>query len=400
MHHAPEILVVGGGPAGSATALRLARAGRDVTLIDRARFPRHKACSEYGSPATVAELCALGLGPALSRTTWTRLGGTSVTAVRGSRLRGRFADVAGTPADGTGLALPRHELDALLLDAARAAGVTVLEATRLRDVAARGDRHEATVEQGGRETTILARAIVGADGLNGKVSRIAGLRRHGGLRRVGLVAHLRGVAGLRDEAELHVGRRGYLGLNPLGDGIANVAFVMPAARAAEMRGSPRERLAAALADFPTVAARIPLTPDARVSAIGPFDATCRRSTAPGTLLVGDAAEFFDPFTGEGIATALIGARLAAPVLDAALATPGAITPHMLAPYRRARVGAFAGKWIVERLIGYAMLQPTLFDRMVRRIAARGLAATLLGVTGHVLPARRVLNPVFMVRAVL
>ncbi|MBA3317237.1 MAG: hypothetical protein H0T50_04005, partial [Gemmatimonadales bacterium] len=77
--------------------------------------------------------------------------------------------------------------------------------------------------------------------------------------------------------------------------------------------------------------------------------------------------------------------------------PGRITAAALAPYRQARRRAFGGKWAVERLIGYGMHFPTLFDRAVGRLARRGLAHTLIGVTADFVPARAVLNPVFLAR---
>jgi hypothetical protein len=72
----------------------------------------------------------------------------------------------------------------------------------------------------------------------------------------------------------------------------------------------------------------------------------------------------------------------------------------LAPYRAARRRAFAGKWVVERMIGYGMWFPRLFDRAVGRLERRGLAHTLIGVTGDFVPAREVLNPWFLARMVL
>jgi hypothetical protein len=87
------------------------------------------------------------------------------------------------------------------------------------------------------------------------------------------------------------------------------------------------------------------------------------------------------------------------VLLAALSAPGPVSRSALRPYARARRAAFFGKWIVERAIGYAMLAPTLFDRAVERLERRGLAHTLIGVTGDFVPARAVLNPVFLYQVV-
>ena len=133
---------------------------------------------------------------------------------------------------------------------------------------------------------------------------------------------------------------------------------------------------------------------------GPFAARARRVTVPGALLAGDAADFFDPFTGEGICAALVGAELVAQSVGHARGDLAAID-RALTVYRRARWRRFAGKWAVERLIGYAMTVPGLFDHAVARIGRRrGMADTLVGVTGAVLPARAVLNPYFLARMVL
>ncbi|MEO8480504.1 MAG: FAD-dependent oxidoreductase, partial [Gemmatimonadota bacterium] len=108
------VLVIGGGPAGSATALRLSTLGHAVTLIDRARFPRDKCCSEYGAPGTIRELASLGLLDTLTRHGVGSLVGTRVTGAGGSTLLGRFA-LAATGA--RGMALPRLLLDHVLLEA-------------------------------------------------------------------------------------------------------------------------------------------------------------------------------------------------------------------------------------------------------------------------------------------
>ncbi len=398
-----EVVIVGAGPAGSATAIHLARAGHRVTLLDRARFPREKACSEYLSPETVRHLAQLGVLDQLERHGGTALEGTRVCAAEGATLLGRFAEAGGTPFRPTGLALPRRILDATLVDAARAAGVTVHEELTLR--------HLGPMEQGGRTLTVqdrnecsrilTARCVIGADGLRSVVARQAGLHRSSGLRRMAFVAHIEGVSGLGKVAEMHVGRRGYVGLNPLGHGIANVALVVPMAAGAAARGDTATFFRQQLECYPGVRGRVDTSLTVReVLVTGPFDTSCRRSTLDGLVLVGDAAGFFDPFTGEGICTALAGAELAAATLMEALEQRGPLLASFLEGYRRARRRAFAGQWIVERLIGYAMLAPRLFDRAVARLERRGMADTLIGVTGDFVSPWRVVNPWFLGRMVV
>jgi len=399
-----DVLVVGAGPGGSAAAALLARAGCRVTAVDRAAFPRDKACAEYMGPETVRLLDGLGVVPALEAAGAAPLYGTAVTAARGSRLHGRFALAGPPPFRPTGLSVARRVLDAILVGAARTAGATVLERTAVEELLYdRGAVAGAVVRDAeGARCAIRARLTIGADGLHSVVARRLGGRRHGRPRRIAFVAHLDGVAGMGDSAEMHVGADGYVGLNPIGGGRTNVALVVPAARGQAARGRVEAFFLDAIQRFPGLAERVARGALARkVLATGPFAAWSGRVTADGAALVGDAADFFDPFTGEGIYSALRGAALLADAAVDALALPGPVTAARLAGYRRARWRAFAGKWAVERLIGYGMLSPALFDRAVGRLGHRaGMADTLIGVTGDFVPARRVLNPLFLTRMIL
>jgi hypothetical protein len=83
-----------------------------------------------------------------------------------------------------------------------------------------------------------------------------------------------------------------------------------------------------------------------------------------------------------------------------LEQPGPITADRLMEYRRMRRRIFGGKWIVERMIGHAMLFPRFFDRVVGRLGRRdGMAHTMIGVAGAVVPAREMLNPLFLARMI-
>jgi flavin-dependent dehydrogenase len=397
-----DALVVGGGPAGSATATLLARRGLRVVLADRAAFPRDKACSEYMSPETLRLLDRFGVLSRLGH--GAALRGTSVTAAGGGHLAGDFARAPRAPWQPTGLALARRDLDLALLDAARSAGVEVRERSAFLGVLRDGPRVVGAVlrEASGREVMIRSRLLVGADGLRTRVGRALGPRLHGRPARVALVAHVAEVGGLDARAEMHVGLAGYAGLNPLGGGIANVAVVLPAARAASGRGTASERFFEALDGFPALGGRVRRDRVVReVLTTGPFAARSGTVAADGALLVGDAAEFYDPFTGEGIWRALRGAELADAAAGPCLERGVAPGRDDLAPYRWARRRVFSGGWAVERLIAWGMFAPALFDRAVRRLDARpGMADTLIGVTGAFVPARAVLNPVFLTRMLL
>ncbi len=371
-------------------------------MVDRARFPRDKACSEYTSPETLRHLDALGVLDAIDAAPARVLAGTTVTGSLGHALTGHFARAGGEPFRDTGLAIPRMLLDATLVDAARRAGVEVVEEATVTGVHRSGiDAMRVTLRPGdGTLTHLDARVVVAADGLRSVVARRAGLHRQGWLRRMAFVAHVRGVTGLGHEAELHVGPKGYVGLNPLGGGVANVALVVPERIATGASGRTDDFFFEHLEQVPGIAGRVPHDFARGVLVTGPFDAMSRRSVTDGILLVGDAADFFDPFTGEGICSALAGGEMAAGVLDEALAQEGQIDARRLEPYRTLRRRAFLGKWIVERMIGYTMLAPPLFDRAVGRLQRRGMSDMLIGVTGNFVSPWRILNPVAMAKMIV
>jgi flavin-dependent dehydrogenase len=398
-----DVLVIGAGPAGSASAALLAHQGLEVVAIDRAAFPRDKPCAEYLSPEAVRVLDRLGVVGDLERAGARPLAGTVVRGPCGSRLHGLFARARPTPFRSTGLSVTRRVLDQRLVLAAREAGATVLERTSLESLLFEGGAVAGAVVRGpDGPRAIRARLTLGADGLRSTVARRLGLQGRGRLRRVALVAHVTGVADLGESAEMHVSAEGYVGLNLVGDDLANAALVVPADAASGARGRVADFFFERLERFPGVRGRVSrhrLTHP--ILTTGPFAVRSRRAVSDGALLVGDAAEFFDPFTGEGICSALRGSELVQTHAAPALAGAGIVPATRLRGYARARRRAFAGKWAIERLVGYAMAWPALFDRAVERLGRKGaMAHTFIGVTGDFVPARYVLNPVFLARMVL
>jgi flavin-dependent dehydrogenase len=127
---------------------------------------------------------------------------------------------------------------------------------------------------------------------------------------------------------------------------------------------------------------------------GPFARSSTRASAERAVLVGDAADFYDPFTGEGVYAALRGAEMLVSVV-ANLLESDRLTATHLAAYDRARNREFRGKWMLERIIAWVVGHPFALDHVARRLQSKPhLADLLVGVTGDFIPAGQVLRPGF------
>lgn len=398
-----HVLVVGGGPAGSSAAWHCAQAGLDVCVVDRARFPRSKPCAEYVSPEGSRILHAMGALDTLEAKA-AQLTGMVVHAPSGDRIHGEFVAQHGFRGfRDRGLGVRREVLDTVLLDRARAAGVEVIEQAKVEQLiyAADGAVCGAELRTPDGHVQLHADLVIGADGLRSVVSRRLGLAHQSRWpRRVALVAHFRDVDGVGSLGEMHVTRSGYVGLARVGDGLVNVALVVPRKHAGAMRDGTEAFLENWLRAQPSLAPRFArATRVTAVQATGPFASRAKRPWAPGVMLTGDAADFFDPFTGEGIYAALRGGELLAEYAAGAVrATSRAAQVHALREYERARHRVFAGKWRVEQLIGLAVGMPPLLNHAARVLSRdRDLADLLIGVTGDFVPPSAVLRPKTLLR---
>lgn len=311
-----DVLVVGCGPAGSATAAWLARAGREVTVLDAARFPRDKTCGDGLTPRAMAEVDRLGLGG------WAR---RRIT-IRGLDLRGfgherRVPWPAGDHG-GTGSAVRRTVFDDRLREAAIEAGAVVLDDVRVTGVE-KGDDDKVVAVRAG-DQRIACRTLVVADGVRSPVGKMLGRAWHRDtVYAVAARSYVRSRKHdhpwigsdleLRDEAGAI--QPGYGWVFPLGDGEVNLGVGALATAARPANVAVKELLKhyarSVRGDW-----ELQGDPRAVTSALLPMGGAVSGVAGRNWAAVGDAAACVNPLNGEGIDYALEGGRLLAELICA------------------------------------------------------------------------------------
>lgn len=318
-----DIIVVGAGPGGSATALHAARRGLSVLLLDKKKFPREKSCGDALSSSSLACLEELGVLSELLDETYVRV--DQITYVSPD---GESATVPLLKMDPslpvTGMICRRVILDDLLLTAARREA-EVMDWRRVKDILVENGRAVGVRAElgGGRDCVFTGKAVVGADGALSRVARTMGVRAYPEYRAVAARAYYRLVLGTMGCLEVHFPREilpGFLWIYPTERGLTNVGLSLPLASFGKNSPRPKELLEGAI--------RSPLLRERFAYAermggidvsVQPLGNTLRQIHGEGFLLVGDAAGLIHPCSSEGISAALISGKIAAEVLAEAVA---------------------------------------------------------------------------------
>lgn len=405
-----DVAVVGGGPAGAALAAALASGGHEVVLLERTPSYRWRACGVFSTPASLDELRALGVPRASLVEVARPIPAMRVESPGGTAFRLTYGD------DGSGRAtavgFDRQGLDTRLLELAAESGVEVRRGVSVETVQ-RASNHGRSARTPGRARIsfrgadgpgdLAARIVVGADGIRSRVARELGVTRSPWLpARVGLTCHIEEIPGgphpdvrVTGDARMVIFKGGYCGVAPVPGARLNIGIVIGAQHVRrELARTGADAIAERIvAGLPPAAgqpwALDPRRRTDRIVGASPVGHRVSRMTGSGWLLVGDAAGFLDPFTGEGIHRALVSARLGAEAVDAELR---GTKPNPLPTYERAMRERFRPKDVLGWLIQLFVSRPWLFDRAARRLAARDrLRETMSLVMADLVPAGRALN---------
>jgi flavin-dependent dehydrogenase len=312
-----DAIVIGGGPAGSITALRLARAGWSVALVEKSAFPRRKVCGEFISAPAWGLLDALGIAERLIALAGPEIHEVAVYA--GERIVSAPMPQAPAPYP-YGRALGRESLDSVFLDAARCAGAVVFQPSRVRSWTRRNARYTCRLQANAGEHEIDAPILVAAHGSwEAGHRRIA--RRASDL--LAFKAHFRGAALDAGRMPLIAFPGGYGGLVHTDGGRTSFSCcVQRHALAACRAASPGSTAGAAIAAHAFAACRglREALADAALEgpwlAAGPLEVGVRSLCADGFFAVGNALGEAHPIVAEGISMAIQSGWLLAERLSA------------------------------------------------------------------------------------
>ena len=367
-----DAIVVGAGPAGALSAYLLAREGLSVLLVERRAFPRRKVCGGCLNARALASLDRAGLGPRVRA-----LGAMPVHRLRVCQ-RGRSAVLELPP----GLAVSRYALDDALAAAAAGAGCELLTETVARVVPEHGApagepwRHVLLERAGESVVTALTRSVIVADGLGHRSLRDCPSFESRGpaSSRVGVGGEAGpGIVGVEPESiTMAVSSHGYAGAVEVEGRRVNIAAAVDPSFFKEA-GGPAGAVQGILQDA-GVAVNGPL--DA-VDWLGtpPLTRRLARPAARGVFVLGDAAGYVEPFTGEGMAWAFAGAEAVVPFVKRAAAAPD---PRLEDEWTRALAGTVGQDQRRCRVLAWSLRQPPLVAMLMSLLRRHpGLAAPVL-----------------------
>ncbi len=325
-----DILVIGGGPAGSTAAALLAEQGQDVLLLEKSRHPRFHI-GESLLPRNLALIDRLGLRDAVHAMGQFKPGAEFVDDDTGRSVSFSFANALDQTYTHS-YQVRRDQFDALLFDTARRKGARTIEDIRVTAVEPAGEDGRVTVRAvgaDGEEQVFRPRFVLDASGRDAVIASKLGTRVANKRNNTAAVyAHYRGVARRPGDREgyitIHLVREGWFWTIPLADGTMSIGLVGDASLFKRRRGTPAELLDEMIAASPTLLARMAGAERiGEVSSTGNYSYRARTNWGEGYQLIGDAFSFVDPIFSSGVLLAMTAGEMGAELATTWLADPAA-----------------------------------------------------------------------------
>lgn len=309
-----DVLIIGGGPTGSTTALSLARAGVSALVVEKTRFPRFHVGESF-LPRNFTLIQELGLEPSLRRLAHMPKFGAEFAMGNGSAATRFCFDIGLDGTTNETFNIERAPFDQMLLDEAQRAGAVIRQDTGIRQVLALEDGHVEVETDDGE--TLSARYLIDASGQGTFLGKLLGTRRvFEGHRKVAYFGHFENVERLcgREEGYPTVAMcdEGWFWLIPIDERRTSIGLVMDTDAARQVEVPAGQMLAWGIARSPLMRER---TRNARFPqanhVTADFSYSCKPYAGPGYFLVGDAAVFLDPIFSTGICLGMMGGVKAA-----------------------------------------------------------------------------------------
>lgn len=405
-----DVLIVGGGPSGSALAYHLAAQGIKVTVAEAEEFPRDKVCGDAVSAVALSELHQMGITDleGFSRTNQVN---DVALFIEEEKITVGLSRSEKHPFPGR--VIPRLILDNWIHEAAAKKGASFLEGSRVVDYTA-GEGGVVVQSKSGKNTfSLKCKLIVGADGSNSMVSRkLNGNKPSEAYQLLGLRAYYENVDGPSDRCDIFFTRENFPGLFwlfPTGNGQANIGSAMIASTLPQHQNHVKKILADQILTNHHFAERIgsgslkgkiygwPLTfQDPRSNIIGNR-----------VLVVGDAAGLINPLSGDGIQYALLSGRWAAESISVCLRSND-FSRQALEVYRKKLDDEMAYDMALSQLLIQITRNRTFTSFWMeilkivfeRAKTDKEYAAIIGGIFDGSLPSYQALKPTFILKSIL
>ncbi len=316
-----DVIVLGGGPAGSVAAMYLNKLGKSVLLIDKHVFPRDKVCGDAQGRKAAAIMKELGIYEEYENLPGQKIYGITLSSPNGTQIN---LDVAARDKPAPGYVHTRMVFDNFLFQNAKKLVET--RVFNVTDIIMEDDYVKGIVgiNEKGEKEEIRTNLVLAADGANSVVAIKLGLNKNPDDHHiVALRAYYKNVSGMSDRIEIHLIKTllpGYFWIFPLPDGSANVGLGMIKKDMQKKKIDLRKAIIKEIKENPLFSERFR---DAALEGpiVGwnlPVASYRRKCHGNGFVLLGDAASLIDPLSGEGVGNAMISSKIAAQVAAEAL----------------------------------------------------------------------------------